>query len=73
MKKILVFLVAALALPTSVALAKPSHPARSGKSAPRVQYVLKGTLSAYTAADSARAPTAPSRSPSGTRTTTAVC
>ena len=53
MKKTLVFLVAALALPTSVAFAKPSHPGRGGKSAPRVQYVLKGTLSAYTAYDSA--------------------
>jgi hypothetical protein len=50
MKKAIVFLVAALALPTSVAFAKPSHPARGGKSAPRVQYILKGTLSAYTAA-----------------------
>jgi hypothetical protein len=50
MKKAIVFLVAALALPTSVAFAKPSHPAKGGKSAPRVQYILKGTLSAYTAA-----------------------
>ncbi len=52
MKKVLVFLVAALALPTSVAFAKPSHPPKGGKSAPKVQYVLKGTLSAYTAFDS---------------------
>ncbi len=50
MKKALVFGVVALALPTSVAFAKPSHPAKGGKSAPRVQYVLKGTLSAYTPA-----------------------
>jgi hypothetical protein len=50
MKKAIVFLVAALALPTSVAFAKPSHPAKGGKSAPKVQYILKGTLSAYTAA-----------------------
>lgn len=50
MKKAVVFLVAALALPTSVAFAKPSHPAKGAKSAPKVQYVLKGTLSAYTAA-----------------------
>jgi hypothetical protein len=50
MKKAIVFLVAALALPTSVAFAKPSHPARGGRSAPRVQYILKGTLSAYTPA-----------------------
>jgi len=53
MKKALVFLVAALALPTSVAFAKPSHPAKGGKSAPKVMYVLKGSLSAYTAYDSA--------------------
>ncbi len=51
MKRALVFLVAALALPTSVALAKPSHPGKGSKSAPKVQYVLKGTLSAYTAYD----------------------
>lgn len=50
MKKIIVFLVAAVALPTSVAFAKPSHPAKGGKSAPKVMYVLKGSLSAYTAA-----------------------
>jgi hypothetical protein len=50
MKKIIVFLVAAVALPTSVAFAKPSHPAKGGKSAPKVMYVLKGPLSAYTAA-----------------------
>lgn len=53
MKKALVLLVAALALPTSVAFAKPSHPAKGGKSAPKVQYILKGTLTAYTAYDSA--------------------
>jgi hypothetical protein len=52
MKKALVFLVAALALPTSVALANPSHPSKGGKSAPKVQYILKGTLSAYQAYDS---------------------
>ena len=50
MKKLMIFLVAALALPTSVAFAKPSHPAKGGKSAPKVMYVLKGSLSAYTAA-----------------------
>jgi hypothetical protein len=53
MKKAIVFLVVALALPTSVAFAKPSHPPTAGKSAPKVQYILKGTLSAYTAYDSA--------------------
>ena len=45
MKKLIVFLVAAVALPTSVAFAKanPTH----GKSNPMVMYVLKGTLSSY--------------------------
>jgi len=48
MKKAIVLLVVALALPTSVALAK--SPGTHGKSNPRVMYVLKGTLSSYTAA-----------------------
>jgi hypothetical protein len=48
MKKAIIFLVVALALPTSVALAK--SPGTHGKSNPRVMYVLKGTLSSYTAA-----------------------
>jgi len=50
MKRAIIFLVAAVALPTSIAFAAPSHPATGGKSAPKVQYILKGTLSAYTAA-----------------------
>src|SRR5436305_2663696 len=50
MKKALIVLVAALALPTSVAFAQPSHPSKGGKSAPKVMYVLKGSLSAYAAA-----------------------
>ena len=47
MKKVLILVIAALALP-SVALAhgKPTNP---GKSAPKVLYVLKGKLSAYSA------------------------
>ena len=48
MKKAIVLLVVALAIPTSVAFAKGS-PTR-GKSNPRVMYVLKGTLSSYQAA-----------------------
>jgi hypothetical protein len=48
MKKAMVFLVVALALPTSVALAK--GPGTHGKSNPRVMYVLKGALSSYAAA-----------------------
>jgi hypothetical protein len=48
MKKAIVLLVVALAIPTSVAFAKgtPNH----GKSNPMVMYVLKGTLSSYQAA-----------------------
>lgn len=48
MKKAIVLLVVALAIPTSVAFAKAS-PTR-GKSNPRVMYVVKGTLSSYAAA-----------------------
>jgi hypothetical protein len=48
MKKAIVLLVVALAIPTSVAFAKAS-PTR-GKSNPQVMYVLKGTLSSYQAA-----------------------
>ena len=48
MKKAILFLVVALAIPTSVAVAKGPG---SGKAAPKVQYILKGTLSAYTAFD----------------------
>jgi hypothetical protein len=55
MKKAIVFLVAALALavPTGVAFAKSphGHQGTHGKSAPKVKYVLKGTLSGYTAFD----------------------
>ena len=52
MKKVVIFLIAAVALPTSVALAQGSP--TKGKSAPKVQYILKGTLSTYTeASDSA--------------------
>lgn len=51
MKKLIVLLAVALAVPTSVALAK-GKPSSPGKSAPKVQYILKGTLSGYTAFDS---------------------
>jgi hypothetical protein len=50
MKKAIVLVVVALAIPTSVAFAKAS-PTR-GKSNPIVLYVLKGTLSNYQAATS---------------------
>ena len=46
MKKVIVLLAVALAIPTSVAFAKGS-PGTHGKSAPKVMYVLKGTLSNY--------------------------
>ena len=58
MRKLMIALVSlALLLPT-VALAKnkPSHPGSKGK-APKVMYVLRGTLTAYTASlYSARVP-----------------
>lgn len=54
MKRALIFVVAALMVP-GVAFAKgnPGHGHQGGKSAPKVNYVLKGTLSAYTAYDAA--------------------
>jgi len=53
MKKLIVFLVVALAIPTSVAFAKaPQSSGAHGKSNPRVMYVVKGTLSSYLAATS---------------------
>jgi hypothetical protein len=48
MRKLIVLLVAALAIPTSVAIAK-APPSKGGKSAPKVLYILKGKLSGYTA------------------------
>ena len=50
MKKATALGVAALAMifSTSVAFAKGKPPTKGGKSAPNVQYVLKGALSAYT-------------------------
>jgi hypothetical protein len=52
MKKLIVLLAVALAIPTSAALAK-GKPSNPGKSAPKVMYVLKGTLSGFTPYDSA--------------------
>lgn len=51
MKKLIVFVAVALAIPTSVALAKPpaTH-TNNSKAAPKVMYVLKGKLSGFTAA-----------------------
>lgn len=50
MKKTIVVLAVALALPTSVAFAKGAPAGTRGKSNPTVMYVVKGTLSGYTAA-----------------------
>ena len=51
MKKAIVLLVVALAIPSGVAFAKSPHKhGTHGKSRPRVMYVLRGTLSSYTAA-----------------------
>jgi hypothetical protein len=51
MKKLIVFVAVALAIPTSVALAKaPATHTNNSHAAPKVMYVLKGTLSSYTAA-----------------------
>jgi hypothetical protein len=51
MKRAIIFLVVALALPTTAALAK-GPPSSPGKSAPKVLYILKGQLSAYAPYDS---------------------
>jgi hypothetical protein len=53
MKKALILVIAALAIPTSVALAaKPAKPTHPNKPAPMVTYVLNGTLSNYSAYNS---------------------
>jgi hypothetical protein len=53
MKKLIVFLAVALAIPTSVAFAKaPSTHANLGKSNPKVMYILKGTFSSFVPATS---------------------
>ena len=49
MKKAIVLVAVALAIPTTVAFAK-GNPPNHGKSNPMVMYVLKGTLSSYQAA-----------------------
>lgn len=54
MKKIVVLLVVALAIPTSVAFAKsPKASTTHGKSNPMVMYILKGKLSSLVAANGA--------------------
>jgi hypothetical protein len=49
MKRLIVLLAVAIAIPTSVAFAKGT-PGTHGKSNPTVMYVLKGMLTSYTAA-----------------------
>ena len=51
MKKALILVIAALAIPSVALAAKPAAP--GGKSTPKVAYVLKGKLSAYAAYDKA--------------------
>jgi hypothetical protein len=53
MRKMMIALVAAALLVPTVALAKgkPSDPGSQGKSAPKVMYVLRGTLTAFTPAN----------------------
>jgi hypothetical protein len=53
MKKVMLVVAVALVIPTSVAFANGPKPDKSGRSGPKVQYILKGTLSTYTAYDSA--------------------
>ena len=54
MHKLLVLVVVALAVPSLALAGKPASPGQSqqphGKGAPQVMYVLKGTLTAFTAA-----------------------
>lgn len=51
MRKLIILVAVALAIPTSAALGK-GKPSSPGKSAPKVVYILKGTLSGYTAYNS---------------------
>jgi hypothetical protein len=56
MRKLFVLFALALAVPGLALAAKPPAPGNSqshGKAAPQVMYVLKGTLTAYTAANGA--------------------
>ena len=51
MKKAVILVIAELAVPTVALAAKPAHV--SSSSAPKVMYILKGKLSAFTAYDKA--------------------
>jgi hypothetical protein len=48
----LAFVVLALAIPTVALAAKPTKPTNHSKAAPKVTYILKGTLSTFGAASS---------------------
>jgi hypothetical protein len=50
LKKVLAIVILALAIPTAALAAKPQAPASKGKAAPKVTYILKGTLSNFTTA-----------------------
>ena len=52
MKKVLILILAALVIPSAALAAKSAPSAKGGKGAPKVTYVLKGTLSNYTAYNS---------------------
>jgi len=54
MRKVLVVLVAALLVPSlALAKGKPADPGSQSKAAPKVMYVLRGTLTAYAPASGA--------------------
>ncbi len=50
MRKTLAFVIVALTLPSVALAAKPPTQTNQSKAAPKVMYILKGTLSNYTAA-----------------------
>ena len=52
MKKALILVLAALVIPSAALAAKPAHGPKPPKRPHMVTYVLRGTLSAYTAYDS---------------------
>ena len=49
-RRTVALIVLALAIPSAAMAAKPQHPTKGSKAAPKVTYVLKGTLSNYMAA-----------------------
>lgn len=53
MRRLAAVSLLALALPAVALATKPPTPGHQGKAAPQVLYILKGTLTAYTAANGA--------------------